>query len=102
MLYADHRPYVAPDSLNELSGPTSGVVDLPQHLDWSEQGTYRLDDVRELSLMYERVFREAMTADDLRRYLNGPMLRRLWHQMFLPTRVRNLWEDRFPELRRAA
>jgi hypothetical protein len=102
VLYADHRPYVIADSLDELTGPTSGVVELPKHLDWSEQGRYQLDDVRELSLMYERVLREAMNVDDLRRFLNGRMLRQVWHQMFLPTRVRDLWEGRFSELRRAA
>ena len=47
------------DSLDELSGPVCGVVELPLHLDWSEQRRYTLDDVRELSVMYERVLREA-------------------------------------------
>lgn len=99
-MYADHRPYVVADSLDELAGPTSGVVDLPKHLDWSEQGRYQLDDIRELSLMYERVLNEAMNVDDLRRFLNGRMLQQVWRQMFLPVRVRGLWEDRFPELQR--
>jgi hypothetical protein len=29
--YADVRPYVVPDSLGELTGPASGVVELPTH-----------------------------------------------------------------------
>ncbi len=102
VLYADHRPYVVADTLEELTGPVTGVVELPLRLDWSEQGRYDLDDVRELSVMYERVLREAMNADDLRRHLNGAMLRTVWHRLFLPRRVRELWERRFPELARAA
>lgn len=102
VLYADRRPYVVAATLDELTGPTSGVVKLPSHLDWSEQGHYNLDDPRELGVMYERVLREAQDAVDLRRYLNGAMLCRVWGSMFLPRRVRDLWEDRFAELSRAA
>lgn len=55
MLYEDGRPYTVPDSLEELTGPTSGVVELPQRLDWPEQGRYDLSDPRQRNLMYERV-----------------------------------------------
>ncbi|MQA24455.1 MAG: hypothetical protein GEU94_03060 [Micromonosporaceae bacterium] len=102
ILYADRRPYVVADSLDELTGPVRGVVELPLRLDWSEQGRYRLDDVRELSVMYERVLREAMDVDDLRRFVNGAMLRNVWRRLFLPRRVRDLWEQRFPQLTQAA
>lgn len=100
--YEDNRPYTVPETLTELTGPTSGSVTLPQHLDWSEQGTYHLDDPAELGLMYERVIREAMDVADLRRYLDGRTLRRMWHRLFLPRRVRTLWEARFPGLSAAA
>ncbi|NDL56768.1 hypothetical protein [Phytoactinopolyspora mesophila] len=98
--YSEERPYVVPDTLEELTGPTRGEVTLPSRLDWSEQGTYNLDDPRELSVMYERVLREAMDVEDLCRYVNGAMLRRAWPRMFLPGRVRALWEERFPQLTR--
>lgn len=98
VLYSERRPYVVVDSLDELVGPTSGLVELPLRLDWSEQGTYNLDDPRELGVMYERVLREAMDAQDLRRYVNGPVLCTVWRRLFLPQRVRDLWERRFPEL----
>lgn len=98
VLYAERRPYVVARSLRELKGPTTGRVRLPLHLDWSEQGTYDLDDEATLRLMYERVLREAQSADDLRRYLNGDELRRVWPDLFLPRQVSQLWEQRFPEL----
>lgn len=97
-LYSEHRPYVVADSLDELVGPTTGLVELPLRLDWSEQGTYNLDEPRELNLMYEVVLREAMDVQDLRRYLNGSTLHEVWRQLFLPRRVRDLWETRFPDL----
>jgi hypothetical protein len=102
MRYADHRPYTVPDTLTELTGPTGGVVTLPSHLDWSEQRVYKLEEPSDLGLMYERVIREAMDVDDLRRYLNGALVRRIWRRMFLPPQVRALWEARFPELAAAA
>jgi hypothetical protein len=68
---------------------------LPLRLDWSEQGRYDLTDPRQRNLMYERVVRESMRVDDLRAYLHGPTLRRVWRQLWLPRKVRTLWESRF-------
>ncbi|MFY1632502.1 hypothetical protein ACN27F_04310 [Solwaraspora sp. WMMB335] len=101
-LYEDGRPYTVPGSLEELTGPTKGVVELPLHLDWSEQGRYDLSDARQRNLMYERVIRESTQVEDLRTYLHGPTLRRVWHQLWLPRRVRWLWESRFQTLVGAA
>ncbi len=52
--------------------------------------------------MYERVIREATRTDDLRTYLNGAVLREVWRSLFLPARVRQIWEERFPDLGFAA
>ena len=49
--YADVRPYVVPDSLGELTGPASGVVELPTHLAWSGLRVYDLGDERQLGLL---------------------------------------------------
>ncbi|MFE3452283.1 hypothetical protein ACFXJ8_25510 [Nonomuraea sp. NPDC059194] len=100
--YGDRRPYLVPATLAELTGPTSGVVELPNRLDWSEQRRYNLDDPAELGLMYERVVRESLQVGDLRRYLDGPTLLRVWSRLVLPRRVRALWEERFPSLRSVA
>lgn len=45
-----------------------------------------------------RVIRESSTPDDLRRFLNASVLRKLWPELVLPPRVHALWLDRFPEL----
>jgi hypothetical protein len=102
ILYEDGRPYTVPESLEELTGPTSGVVELPLRLDWSEQGRYDLSDPRQRNLMYEVVIRESMRVEDLRTYLDGRTLRRVWRQLWLPRKVRGLWESRFTDLASAA
>lgn len=100
--YADNRPYLLPEALEELTGPATGVILLPLHIDWSERIALHMDDPAERRLMYQRVIREAARADDLRRYLNAAILRDIWHTLYLPPQVRHLWEDRFPDLALAA
>jgi hypothetical protein len=100
--YAENRPYLLPETLGELTGPVTGVIQLPLRLDWSERTEFHLDDPAERNVMYERVIREATRVDDLRSYLNEDVLRQVWGGLFLPARVRRSWEDRFPDLRLAA
>ena len=100
--YAENRPYLVPETLGELTGPVSGIVVLPLRLDWTERAEFHLDDPAERNVMYERVIREATRIDDLRAYVNGTELREAWRQLFLPARVRQIWEERFPDLRPAA
>ncbi|HUY47107.1 MAG TPA: hypothetical protein VMV92_15465 [Streptosporangiaceae bacterium] len=100
--YAENRPYLLPETLGELAGPVTGVIQLPLRLDWSGRTGFHLDDPEERNVMYERVIREATRVDDLRSYLNEDVLRQVWGRLFLPARVRRSWEDRFPGLRLAA
>jgi hypothetical protein len=100
--HAENRPYLLPETLGELAGPVTGVVQLPLRLDWSERTEFHLDDPQERNVMYERVIREATRADDLRSYINEDVLRQVWSRLFLPTRARRIWEDHFPGLKLAA
>lgn len=102
ILYEDGRPYTVPETLEELTGPTTGVVELPLRLDWSEQGRYDLADPKQLALMYEVVIRESMHVEDLRAFLDGPTLRRIWGRLWLSRKVRRMWETRFHALATAA
>ncbi|MEE4594215.1 hypothetical protein V2J94_20390 [Streptomyces sp. DSM 41524] len=97
--YAAAKPYVLPESLDELCGPTVGSVTLPRHIDWGPRYVYDLTDEADFQLMYERVIREAQTRDDLNTYLNVMPLRRMWRYLFLPLTVKTAWETQFPELR---
>jgi hypothetical protein len=96
--YGDRKPYVVAESLDDLRGPTEGTVTLPAHLDWSGSASYDLDKPARLASMYRTVLNEAGSIDDLRAWLDGGALRRLWSTLWLPAQVRRLWESRFPEL----
>jgi len=92
------KPYVVPERLDLLAGPTSGLVVLPRHLDWSGRGRYDLDAPGRIVDLYRTVLIEAASPDDLYAYLDGPTLRRLWVYLWLPPAVRQAWEERFPQL----
>ncbi|HEX9033390.1 MAG TPA: hypothetical protein VF834_16240 [Streptosporangiaceae bacterium] len=102
MGYAAARPYTVPETLDELTGPTRGAIELPGHLDWGPRRVYNLDDFSDSRLLYMRVIRESTHVEDLRRFLNVQVLKRLWPELVLPPRVRALWENQFPSLGRAA
>jgi hypothetical protein len=44
------------------------------------------------------VLNQAATDADLCRWLDGATLRRLWPILWLPSRLRLVWQARFPEL----
>lgn len=96
--YVDQRSYTVAESLADLHGPTSGLVTLDRWLDWSGDSTYDLDDPGDLQVMYQTVLNQAATDADLCRWLDGATLLRLWPSMWLPARLRLLWQARLPEL----
>lgn len=48
------------------------------------------------------VLQEATDTSELCAYVNGAALVKVWSRLWLPSRVRQSWEERFPELARAA
>jgi excisionase family DNA binding protein len=101
--YADHRPYPDPPArLADLTGPTSGVVELPITINWGPRRRYDLGTDADRRIVYERVLREAGDAEEVGRYVNGAILVDVWSRLWLPQRVRAAWEQRFPELTHAA
>ena len=96
--YGERKPVVVADSLSQLNGPVRGTVTLPSHLDWSGHPVYDLDDPKRLVTMYKVVLQEAQGVDDLATWLNGERLAAEWAGMYLPPKVRRLWEARFPHL----
>jgi hypothetical protein len=96
--YGERKPYVVADTLATLSGPTHGVVTLPHHLDWSGHAEYDLSRPGRLASMYKAVLTGAATVDDLRAWLSGELLLRLWPTLWLPPQLRRRWEERFPDL----
>ena len=100
--YGERRPYAVPDRLADLTGPASGHLVLPPELGWTGRTDYDLDDPADAAVLYERVLVDAVRTQDVTRLLNAGRLRLLWSRLFLPTRVRHLWETRFSDLSAAA
>nr|WP_270891998.1 transcriptional regulator [Streptomyces sp. DHE17-7] len=88
-----------PKSLDELRGPTHGVVDLPLHVAWSGMTSYDLGKPRQRMGLYRTVLHEGLD-DDLPRYLNQDLLLELWPVLrtLVGRSVRAVWEDAFPQL----
>jgi hypothetical protein len=102
VFFRDVKPYYAPDSLDELDGPTGGVVELSKSVLWAPGGgQVDLDEPGGVELAYRAVLAEGLVADQVA-VLNRERLIEVWPQLMLPRRVRELWEGRFPELRAAA
>src|SRR5215510_2158456 len=88
--YGDRKPYVVVDDLDQLRGPTRGMVTLPHHLDWSGRADYDLDRPARLASMYKVVLNEASSAADLRTWLDRRALIEVWPTLWLPPRLREM------------
>ena len=78
------------------------MVELPQRLMWNPNRRFDLDDPDLLLWMYENVLREAIRRNELRQWINGRILVRIWRKLNLPRPVRQAWEARHARLRAAA
>lgn len=99
--YAQVRPYAVAESLDDLRGPAHGELELPHELAWSGRRQFNLDDDYDRAAAYKIILEEGR-ENHFRRYLNAGLLRRYWQEIRPARRVRQLWEERFPDLRRAA
>ena len=88
---------VAPD-LDALHGPVAGVVELPHRLFWQSRRQVDLDRPTQLVWMYETVLRESARVDELVDWLDRDTLLRVWPDLFVPSGVRDAWQERHPVL----
>jgi hypothetical protein len=96
--HASRIPYVVPESLDLLTGPRSGIVELPIPIDWSPKHSYDLGDPDDRVSMYTTVISEASTVAELSRFLNKDLLIELWPQLRLPRYCVRRWHTAFPQL----
>ncbi|MFL4907608.1 hypothetical protein ACJ6WF_31515 [Streptomyces sp. MMS24-I2-30] len=98
-LYREKFRRRLPESLDELQGPTHGVVDLPLHMAWSGMTSYDMGKPRQRMGLYRTVLHEGL-HDDLPHYLNQDLLLQLWPVLrtLVGRTVRAVWEDTFPQL----
>lgn len=98
-LYREKFRRRLPESLDQLHGPTQGVVELPLHTAWSGMTSYDMSKPRQRMGLYRTVLHEGL-RDDLPRYLNQDLLLQLWPVLrtLVGRTVRTVWEDAFPQL----
>jgi hypothetical protein len=97
VFYRDIKPYEAPERLEQLNGPRAGAVELPLNVYWGPPHTFDLSNESDIVEAYAATLREGRVVDQ-EQILDGETLVRVWHDLVLPMRVRELWESRFPEL----
>ncbi|WP_132194456.1 MULTISPECIES: hypothetical protein [Kribbella] len=97
-LHESRIPYVVPESLDQLTGPRTGIVELGVPINWSPKHTFDLADHDDQVSLYTTVISEASTLEDLSRFLNKDLLIELWPQLRLPRYCVRRWHDQFPQL----
>ena len=87
-----------PSTLESLAGPGGGVVELPVDLAWSGDRSFDLADAGQRYLYHMTVLTSAVTREHYTRWLNAGLLRGDWGRLRLPRPLREIWQERFPEL----
>lgn len=101
VFYRDIKPYDVPARLEDLRGPDGGQMTLPVNVYWGPWSVVDLDIRSDVVKAYQATLREGRVVDQVA-LLNRDLLVRIWPELMLPARVRELWESRFPELSIAA
>lgn len=95
----DLKPYYAPHDLSELKGPVDGEVELRRCVFWAPgEPRIDLDEPGGIEMAYRVVITEGEVSDQVA-VINLGHLHRVWQDLILPERARELWEERFPALR---
>jgi hypothetical protein len=88
-----------PATLDDLTGPDHGTVQLPLHVAWSGLTAFDVERTALCASMYQVVLTEGQ-REDLAFYLNRGLLIRHWPMLttVIGRVVRDVWEAAFPEL----
>ncbi len=97
--FRDLKPYEVVDSLDDLKGPPQGTIRLPIWVRWIDDGDIDVTDPGGVRLAYQALLAEG-TAEIQAQLINKDRLLQVWPHLSLDSRVRDLWEDRFPQLKR--
>jgi hypothetical protein len=95
--FADTKVYHVPDSLDDLRGPATGVIHLPISIFWGPRRDFDIPSAARPA--YQAVINEGTPAEQ-QDFLNRDLLIELWPRLSLPWRAYDMWEARFPELKR--
>ena len=90
------RPVAIPDDFaTSTFNKASGVIRLPNRIRWSGPDlTFDLDNAADRYRVYELVLVDG-SEEDVRHYVRFDELISVWGDIFLPSYVRNAWQDWF-------
>ncbi len=98
--FREVKPYYAPESLDELHGPYSGTIVLDHSVRWTPGNRVAdLDTLGGRLMAYQALLAEGQVSDQVAS-INPRRLIETWPALNLDPCVRELWESRFPQLRR--
>ena len=88
-----------PRSLDDLTGPNQGTIQLPLHVAWSGLTAFDVSLPKRCMSMYHIVLTEGQ-RDDLTAYVNRQLLVSYWPVLrrLVGRIIRDVWESAFPEL----
>lgn len=98
--FRDLKPYSAPGSLDDLRGPSTGVIELPHSVYWQARRRMDLGARADVRTAYRALLAEGLVEDQIEA-MNRDLLVDVWSELTMDQRVRDLWEGRFAELREA-
>lgn len=96
--FRDLKPYEVVDSLDDLKGPFHEPIRLPIWVRWIDDGDIDVTELGGARLAYQALLAEG-TTEIQAQLINKDRLLQVWPHLILDSRVRDLWEGRFPELR---
>lgn len=97
--FRDIKPYFVPNSLTQLRGPYDGKIKLRKVVLWAPgDNVVNLDTTGGCHLAYQALLAEGKLEDQIQG-LNRRRLIEEWPNLNLDLRVKELWEEKFPELR---
>jgi hypothetical protein len=76
------------------------VVELPLDLAWSGDRSFDLADPGQRYLYHMTVLTSAVTREHYTGWLNAGLLRGDWGTLRLPRALKEIWQERFPEMGR--
>jgi hypothetical protein len=88
-----------PRSLDDLTGPARGTVQLPLHIAWSGLTAFDVERPPLCISMYHIVLTEGL-REDLVAFINPRLLSGHWPTLsrIIGRAIREVWESAFPEL----
>jgi hypothetical protein len=88
-----------PRTLDDLTGPDHGTVQLPLHVAWSGMTAFEVERPKRCLHMYQIVLTDGQ-REDIMAYVNRQLLVSQWPMIrkLVGRVIRDVWESAFPEL----